>query len=147
MEAVKFKEESKGLRGRMALDIQSKGGQKGGFGLRTYQVEGKDRGAPPMMLSVVLVSASQSAHALAASSSSSFALSSWCAGLFTRRPAFPLCGVGVGEWSTWRRAHNGFVEGAGVDEGKVHLEKSGSDRGRDGVRVCKCARKPGGKEN
>jgi hypothetical protein len=46
------------------------------------------------------------------------------------------------------RAHHGFVERAGIDEGKVHLERGregGRERG-EGVRVCKCARKPGGRQ-
>jgi len=56
------------------VSIQSKGGFGNETHLGTYQVEGRDRGIPPMVLSLVLVPASRSAHALAAAVYSSFFL-------------------------------------------------------------------------
>jgi hypothetical protein len=69
------------------VNIQSKGGFGNDTHLGTYQVEGRDRGIPPMVLSLVLVPASRSAHALAAAVYSSFFL---CSILLVRWP-LPLC--------------------------------------------------------
>lgn len=110
------------------VNIHSTGGQKGGFGnahLRTYQVKGRDRGVPPMVLLSVLVSASQSAPALAAVVSSSFfASSSWCVSLSHAQAQFPSCACGGVDMSV-RTAEEGT---ACSEEGRANSNQGGGFR-------------------